>query len=117
MVVPGSSPSLLGIPNIKTLGVLTITYETIGRQGTPDDNPDKKQRNCQSEKAVQTEGSKPESCTNKRQDADAQKQCSEDNMSEWSFTPNPIVMGTNNNDISFFTEPMNNDNKSFFHSQ
>ena len=64
-VVPESGPALLSIPDKETLGVLTIKYETIGRQLTQEDNPDKRQRNCQSERAVQTEVGKPESCTNK----------------------------------------------------
>ena len=88
----------------------------------PDDTPDKRQRNCQSERAVQTDGRKPdsctnnrqefdvqksvkaeggksESCTNKRQGADVQKQCEEDNMPEQSVIPNQKVKGINNNEI------------------
>ena len=30
-VVPRSHPALLGMPDIETLGVLTINYEPIGR--------------------------------------------------------------------------------------
>ena len=55
-VVPGSSPALLGMLDLETLGVLTIKCETIGRQLTQDDNPYKRQRNCKSERAVQAEG-------------------------------------------------------------
>ena len=70
-----------------------MNYETIGRQLTPDDNPYKRQRNCQSERAVQAEAMEPESCTNKRQYADVQKQSSAENISEPIVTPNPTVMG------------------------
>ena len=70
-----------------------------------DDSADKRQRNWQCERAVQTEGralesyaynrkdvdaqkavqaedDKPESCTNKRQDAGVQKQCKADNTAK-----------------------------------
>ena len=30
-VVPGSSPALLGMPDIEILGVLAINHENIGR--------------------------------------------------------------------------------------
>ena len=133
----GSSPVLLGIPGIETLGVLTISYEKIGRQLKPDNNPDKRQRNCQSERAVQIEGRKPESCTsnkqdvdtqkavqekgrkpesctNKRQDAAVQKQCNAVNTPKLAVTPNPVVTGKNYSDNSLLSEPRNNDDKSFF---
>ena len=100
----------------ETLGVLTIDYEIIGRQLTPYDNPDKRQGNYQSERAVQTDGRKPESCTNNRwnveaqkgihtegqkawelykQEAgsDVQKQCNVDNTTKPSVTPNPMTTG------------------------
>ena len=44
--MPGSSSALLGIPDIKALNVLTINYETIGRQLASDDNADKRKTNC-----------------------------------------------------------------------
>ena len=43
----GSSPALLDIPDIETLGALAITYEAIGRQLTSDKNADKRKRDCQ----------------------------------------------------------------------
>ena len=61
-VVPGSSPTLLSIPYIETLGVLTIKYNTIGRLLESDAKISKMQGNCQYERAVQTEGRKPERC-------------------------------------------------------
>ena len=36
-VVPGSGPVLLGMTDVETLSVLTIRYNTIGRQLTSDD--------------------------------------------------------------------------------
>ena len=100
------------MPDIETLVVRTTNYETIGRELTPDNNPGKRQRNCQSKRAVQTEGGKPETCKNKRQDI--KKQCHADNTHEPSVTPNPSVIGKNINEKSFLPEPINNDNKSSF---
>ena len=64
----GSSPALLGMPDtcIKTLDVLTINYETTGRQLTPDDNPEKGRETAKVKTTVQTEGGKPESCVKNR---------------------------------------------------
>ena len=58
-------PILLGMPDINNLGVLIINYETIGRQVASDDNADNRKRNCQYDRAVQTEDRMPGSCTNK----------------------------------------------------
>ena len=133
-VVPGSGTALLGTADIDTLGILTINRETIGRQLTPGDNPDKWQRNCQSEraeggklesctnnrqdvdaqKAVQPESGRLESCKNKRQDTDIQKQCSADNKPKSSVMASPMVMGKITNDNNFLSEQINSDNKSFF---
>ena len=41
-VVPGNSPAALGKPDIDNLGVLTITFKTIGRQLSSNDNSDNK---------------------------------------------------------------------------
>ena len=66
------------------------------------------------QKAVQAEGRKSKSCANKRQDTDVQKQCNADNTPNPSTTPNPMVKGKNNNDNKdFFLEPVINDNQSF----
>ena len=65
-VVPGSGPASLGMPNIDNLHLLTIKYETTGRQLTSDDNTDNRKRNCQYERAVQTGSGMTESCTNKK---------------------------------------------------
>ena len=73
--MPAHGLAFLGMPDIETLGVLTINYETIGRQLTPDDNPDNKQKNYQCERTIQTEGGKLESYAYNRQDVDTQKQC------------------------------------------
>ena len=54
------------MPDIETLGVLTID-KTTGWQLALGDNADKRQRNCQCYRAVQTEGEKPESYTDNRQ--------------------------------------------------
>ena len=40
-VVPASSPALLGMPDIDTLGIPTINYKTIDRPLTTDDTQDK----------------------------------------------------------------------------
>ena len=58
---------------IETLGVPTINDKTIGRQLASGDDVDKRQRNCQCERAAQTEGGKLESYADNRQDVDAQK--------------------------------------------
>ena len=71
--MPRSGLALLDMPDIKTLNALTINYDTIGRHLALNGNPDESQRNYKSEKAVQTEGGKPESCTNNRQNVDAYK--------------------------------------------
>ena len=63
LVVPGSSPALLSMPDIDNLHVLTINYETINRQLVSYDNADNRKRKSQYERAVQTEGGMPESCT------------------------------------------------------
>ena len=57
----GIGPALLGMSDIETLGMLTINDKTIGRQLAPGDNVEKRQRNCQHERAIQTEGRKLES--------------------------------------------------------
>ena len=58
-------------------------------------------------KAVQAECGKSESCTNKRQDADIQKQCSADNKANPSAVLNPVAMENNNNENRSPTEPIN----------
>ena len=136
-VLPGSHPALLGMPGIQPLGVITIKYETIARQLTPDDNPDKRQRNCQSERAVETEDGKPVKCTKNRQDVDPQKAAKQkmgslstlqnkrqddnvqtkynaDNISKPNVTPNAMVTGKYTNKNSFPSGPINDDDKSFF---
>ena len=50
-----------------------INYKAIGGHSASDKNADKRKRNCQYERAVQREGMKSESCTNKRQDVDVQE--------------------------------------------
>ena len=72
-VLPGSGPALLGMPDIETVGVPTIHDKIIGRQLASGDMADKRQGNCQCEKAVQTEGGKFESYAYNRQGYDAQK--------------------------------------------
>ena len=51
-----------------------INDKMTGRQLASGDSADKRQRNCQYKRAVQTEVGKLESSTNKRQDTDVQKQ-------------------------------------------
>ena len=110
-VVLRSGPALLGMPDIDTLGVVTIKCEAIGRQVASDDNADRRKRNCQYERAVQTEGGKPETWINKRQDV-VQKQSNADNTAEAGVVPNPTVMGNNNNkDKSFISELIINENQ------
>ena len=99
------------MPGIETWGVLTINYETIGKQLTSDDDSYKRKRNFKHERAIQTEGGKPESCTNKR---DVQKQCNADNAARPGVVPNPTVMDNNNNKKkSSFSDVIINENQSF----
>ena len=135
--MPGSSPALLGKQDIETLGVLTINDKTIGRQLASGDSADKRQRNYQCERAVETEGvklesyaynmqgvdaqkavkaegGKPESCTNKKQDANVQRQCNADNKAKPNVIFNLSVMASNNNENSCPSEPINKDKNSFF---
>ena len=65
-VVPGSCPTLFGMSDIEMLGVLKIDDKTIGRQLALGDNVDKRQRNCQCERAVQTESMKLENYADDR---------------------------------------------------
>ena len=53
-VVPGSGQASLGMPDIDNLSLMTVNYETIGRQLAADDNADKRSSSI--------EGRKPESC-------------------------------------------------------
>ena len=82
----------------------------------------KRQKNCQYERAVQTEGGKlagyeynrqdvdaqkqcgadnatdtDKSCTTRRQDVDAKEQYNADNVDEPDIVPNPMVIGINHN--------------------
>ena len=66
--------------------MLTITDKTIDRKLALGDNVDKRQRNCQWERAVQTEGRKLGSCTNNRQVVDAQKAVQADSRMPESST-------------------------------
>ena len=81
-VVPGSDPALLSMQDIDILGVLTINFETIGRQLTSDDNADNRKGSCHYERAVKTGGWMPESYAYNRQDVDAQKVQAEGRMPE-----------------------------------
>ena len=65
-------------------------------------------------KTVQAEGGMPESCRNKRQDAETQSQHNADNTTEQGVITSPMVMGDNNNENSFYSESTNNDTNSFF---
>ena len=80
-----SSPELLGMPDIETLCILIINYETIGRQMTPDNNPDKRKRNAKGKETVKTKGWKPWELY--EQMADVQKECNVDNTPAPSVTP------------------------------
>ena len=111
--MPGSGPALFGMPDIDNLGVLTILYTTIGRQLASDDNADDRKRNCKYEKTVQTEGKMPESCTDKRQDAETQWQHNTENTTEPSIITNPTVIG-NKNENNFPPESTNRDTNNFF---
>ena len=66
LVVQERYPALLSIPDVETLGVLTINNKTIGRQLASGDSAYNRHINCQCTRAAQTEGRKLESCTNKR---------------------------------------------------
>ena len=112
-VVQGGSPAVLGMPEIETLGVLTINYDTIGRQAASDDNANNWKRNCQCVSAVQTEGGKFECHENKRQDTEEQSEHNTDNTAELSIVTNPQVIGNNSNGNSFFSEIINKDGDSF----
>ena len=103
-VVLRGSPALLGMPDIDNLGILTINHETIDRHLGSGNNEDNRKRNCQYKGAVQTEGGIPESCTNKRQDAERQNQCNADNTAKPSFITNPMVTGKNKNEKSFLSD-------------
>ena len=78
------------------------------------DSAEKRQRNCQCERSVQKEGGNAESCTNKRQDPDVQKQCNADNTAKPSVITNPMFMGNNTNENSFLLGSTNRDTDSFF---
>ena len=124
---------MLGIPDIETLCVLTIKYNTICRKLTSDEKANKRQRNCQCERAVQTEGGKLQRYAYNKQDVDAQKQCNTDNKDENYtnrkqhinvlqqhtadnvdkpvFVPNPMVMDNNHNrNQSIVSDQIINDN-------
>ena len=139
-VVPGRDPALLGMPHIEILDVLTIKYNTIGRQLASDNKANKRQRNCQCERAVQRGGRKleryvsnwqdidlqkqcnadnaadtDESWTNRKQHCNAQKQYNADNMDEPDVVPNAIVMGNNNNrNKSLLSDLIINENQKFY---
>ena len=100
----GSGPELLGKPDIDNLAVLIINYAK-GRQLVSDDNPDNMKRKCQNERAVQTKGGMPQSCTNKKQDAETKKkQHNADNTVKPRVITNLMVIGNNNNENSFLSE-------------
>ena len=141
-VVPGSSQVLLIMPFIETLGVLTMIYNTIGRQLASDNKANKRQRNCQYERAVQTEGWKLERCAYDRQIVDAQKLCNVNNganTAEWCIhrgqhvdtheqhtadsvdepdvVPNSMAMGNNNHrNQSLLSDLIIRENQNFFQS-
>ena len=102
-IVQDSSLAVLGMPDIDNLDVLPINCETIGRKVASDENIDSK-RNCQHERAFQTEGRKFESYENKRQDTEVQSQHNADNTAESSIVTNPTVISNNRNENSFFSE-------------
>ena len=58
-----------------------------------DENTDKRKTSGQSGRAVHTESREPECCTDTRQDADAQKQCSTNNTGKPGVDASQIVMG------------------------
>ena len=110
-IVPRGGRAMLGMSNIETLGVLTINQDTTGRQLASDDNTDKIKTSGQSKKAVQTESRETESCKNKMQDANVQKQCNANNIAKPSVDTNPMVMGNNNNsNKSFLSQQIAEDN-------
>ena len=109
----------------------------IGRQLASGDNEKKRQRNCQFERTVLTEGGKfesfadsrqdvdaqkvvqaeggtPEKSTNKRQYADTQSQYNADNTTEPSFITNPMVTSNNNNGNTFLSELTINQKQSLY---
>ena len=93
-------------------GCNTINYETMDRQLASDNNANERKRNYQHERAVETDGSEPNSCTNKKQDVDIQKQCNTDNTAEPSVNPNPMAMVNNKyENNSLLSEPINDDNE------
>ena len=103
-IVPGSSPALLGMPEIETLGILAINYEH-SRQDV-----DIKIK-CNAVEMA-------ESCSSRRQDVDAQKQYNADNTAKPDVVPNAIVTGSNNNkNQSFFSDPLINDYLGFLSEQ
>ena len=61
------------------------------------DNADKRQRNWQCERAIQTEGGKFESYAYNRHDDDAQEQYNADSVDKPVVDPNNMVTGNINN--------------------
>ena len=68
-------------------------------------------RNCQCERAIQTEGGKFETYENKRQDVEVQSQHNADNTPESSIVTNPMVIGNNSNENSFSSGTINKNSK------
>ena len=121
---------MLGKPDIETLGVLTIKYNTIGRQLASEDKANKMQINCQWERAVQTEGGKlerylynrqdanvqkqynaantDESHKNRRKHVEAQEQYNSYNVEEPDVVPNPMVMGNSSRNQSLLSDAIIN---------
>ena len=81
---------MLGIPDIDSLGVLTINCENIGRQVASDQNTDNSKRNCQCKREIQT-----------------------DNTAESSIVTNPMVISNSSNQNSFSSQTINKDSNSF----
>ena len=96
-VLQGSKRALLGMPDIQTVGVLTINHDTLGRQLASDESTDKRKTNRQSKRAVQTQGQKPESWKNKMYDVDVQIWFNANCTAEPGVDANLTVMGKNNN--------------------
>ena len=92
------------MPDIDNLGLLTIKYETVGRQLPAEDNTNNRKRNCQCNRVVHIQVGMSESCTNRRQDAETQSQHNADNTTEPSVFTNPMVIGNNNTENSFPSE-------------
>ena len=106
------------MPDIVFLGVLTIKYEAIGRQLASDDNADKGKIICQFERAVQTEGGKPESCKNKRQDVDVQNNAMQTmKLSKVLFPIQWSQITITIRITAFFSEPTSIENQSFLSEQ